>query len=82
MYQLRITLTLLLLFLISISSFAACPINVKGSEAMSMGVYIEDLKTGKVWNPNFLPSRESLDFFESRHGLGSFVCKSINHPNK
>ena len=48
MYQLRITLTLLLSFLISISSFAACPINVKGSEAMSMGVYIEDLKTGKV----------------------------------
>lgn len=33
-------------------------------------VYIKDLKTGKVWNPNFLPSRENLDFFESRHGLG------------
>ncbi len=33
-------------------------------------VYIKDLKTGKVWNPNFLPVRESLDFFESRHGLG------------
>ena len=33
-------------------------------------VYIKDLKTGKVWNPNFLPVRENLDFFESRHGLG------------
>ena len=33
-------------------------------------IYIKDLKTGKVWNPNFLPVRESLDFFESRHGLG------------
>ncbi|MBQ3571400.1 MAG: hypothetical protein IJA15_01085 [Clostridia bacterium] len=40
-------------------------------------VYIKDLKTGKVWNPNFLPSRESLDFFESRHGLGytKFIAK-------
>ena len=33
-------------------------------------VYIKDLKTGKVWNPNFLPVKETLDFFESRHGLG------------
>lgn len=33
-------------------------------------IYVKDLKTGKVWNPNFLPVREKLDFFESRHGLG------------
>ncbi len=33
-------------------------------------IYIKDLKTGKVWNPNFLPRREKLDFFESRHGMG------------
>ena len=33
-------------------------------------IYIKDLKTGKVWNPNFLPVRENLDFFEARHGLG------------
>lgn len=48
MYQSKISLTLFLSIIISIKSVATCPINVKGSEAMSMGVYIEDIRTGKV----------------------------------
>ncbi len=48
MNRLKFTIALFLLFGVFTESFATCPINVKGSEAMSMGVYIEELNTGKV----------------------------------
>lgn len=40
------------------------------TDAQGLFIYIKDKETGKVWNPNFLPTNEPLDFFESRHGRG------------
>ena len=40
------------------------------TDAQGLFLYIKDKKTGKVWNPNILPTNEPLDFFESRHGRG------------
>lgn len=40
------------------------------TDKQGLFVYIKDLSTGKVWNPNVIPTDEKLDFFESRHGLG------------
>ena len=46
-------------------NFYLLPVDVNG-----MFVYIKDKKTGKVWNPSFIPCNEKLDFWESAHGLG------------
>ncbi len=35
-----------------------------------MFVYIKDLTTGEVWNPNFIPCQTKLDDWHSAHGLG------------
>ena len=47
------------------------------TDAQGLFLYIKDKKTGKVWNPNILPTNEPLDFFESRHGRGytKFLAK-------
>ena len=46
-------------------NFYLLPVDVNG-----MFVYIKDKKTGKVWNPSFIPCNEKLDSWESAHGLG------------
>ena len=40
------------------------------TDECGMTVYIKDKKTGKYWNPNLIPCRTELDFWESAHGLG------------
>ena len=40
------------------------------TDKQGLFIYIKDLSTGKVWNPNVIPVDTELDYFESRHGLG------------
>ena len=40
------------------------------TDECGMTIYIKDKKTGKTWNPNLIPIRTELDFWESAHGLG------------
>ncbi len=40
------------------------------TDASGMFIYIKDTKTGKIWNPSFIPVETELDAFHSAHGLG------------
>lgn len=46
-------------------NFYNLPVDVAG-----MFIYIRDNKTGKVWNPSFIPCETKLDKWESAHGIG------------
>jgi cellobiose phosphorylase len=36
-------------------------------------LYVRDERTGTFWSPGWLPAKQSLDFFECRHGQGYTV---------
>ncbi len=40
------------------------------TDTNGMFIYIKDTKTGKIWNPSFIPVETSLDNWSSAHGLG------------
>ncbi len=40
------------------------------TDMAGMFIYIKDLETGEVWNPNFIPRQVKLDDWHSAHGLG------------
>ena len=40
------------------------------TDGNGMFVYIKDTKTGKIWNPSFIPAETELDSWHSAHGLG------------
>ena len=43
------------------------------TDGNGMFVYIKDTKTGKIWNPSFIPAETELDSWHSAHGLVTLV---------